>query len=162
MDNKKTDTAIISKNGFDGFGTSALPSNYSLRMKLQEVEIFISPSRVTLNVRSTVSNHGLILSLETENVVRKLTPGFSECRVNVVQDVLETVVEAGLRLGLFVEITGAVPTSVDVFGFQCVPAVHGNQKLPISLSQRWKRTAGYWTDLDAVVVSIDHQGVDEV
>ena len=74
-------------------------------------------------------DHSLILSLESEYVIIQLFPRFAKLSIDMVHDVLESLVERLLRVRLLVEVAGTILDSVDITSLESVEAVHRDDEL---------------------------------
>jgi hypothetical protein len=89
--------------------------------------------------------HGLVLRLESENVLRALTPSLSVGRVDVCKDMGNTILELADGIRVRIEITSTVGFSVEVLvSFKGVVAVDRDRKL------------------DAVAMRFDHKLVKTI
>lgn len=89
--------------------------------------------------------HGLILSLKSKNVLGALAPSLPVRRVDVSENMRNTLLEVLNGIAIGVKVTGTIPLPVEVVrSFQGVVAVDGDEKL------------------DTIAVCLHHEDVEAV
>lgn len=72
--------------------------------------------------------HGFVLGLECKDILWALSPGLASRRVDVSKHMCNAILELGNRIFVGVEVSGAIPLSVEVFvSLQRIVAVNGYQ-----------------------------------
>ena len=71
-----------------------------------------------------LADHSLILCLKSEDIIIQFFPGLTKRGVNMVQDMLKTLIECLLRVILFVKVTSAELFAVYVPGLESIERMH--------------------------------------